>query len=188
MDLQKLLESVLFFKSEPVTVEWLSETLKKNPSEITNALEKLGETLKDRGIRLITTDKTVALGSAPEAGDMLEQIAKLDLERNLGKASLETLTIILYRGPITKSEIDYIRGVNSNFILRALLVRGLIEREKKPKDERSFLYKPTIDLLRYIHLEKISDLPEYEKLREEIITFEHQFGDQEKKEIHEAGE
>jgi segregation and condensation protein B len=75
--------------------------------------------------------------------------------KDLGKAGLETLSIILYQGPISRAEIDYIRGVNSNFILRNLLIRGLIERVENPHDQRSFLYKPTLELISYLGLSKI---------------------------------
>ncbi len=97
----------------------------------------------------------------------------------MGKASLETLTIILYRGPITKSQIDYIRGVNSNFILRGLLIRGLIEREKNPDDERGFIYKPAIELITHLGIGSLSGLPEYTETQAQILKFEKEFGEKE---------
>ena len=91
----------------------------------------------------------------------------------MGKAGLETLSIILYQGPITRSEIDYIRGVNSNFILRNLLVRGLIEKIVSPKDTRSFMYRPTFELLQHIGVSKIENVPDYQKIRTEIENFKN---------------
>ena len=81
----------------------------------------------------------------------------------LSKAALETLAIIIYRGLVTKSEIDYIRGVNSQFMLRSLLVRGLITRETHPKDKRRVLYAPTHDTLAHIGVLEQNALPQYEE-------------------------
>ena len=68
------------------------------------------------------------LGTAPQMSATVETLTKEELMKDLGKAGLETISIILYKGPISRAEIDYIRGVQSNFILRNLLVRGLIEK------------------------------------------------------------
>jgi len=89
----------------------------------------------------------------------------------LGKAGLETLSIILYKAPITRVEIDYLRGVNSNFILRNLLIRGFIEKVVNPGDQRSYLYKPSLDLLSFLGVSKVEDLPEYVSIQEEIKDF-----------------
>ena len=97
------------------------------------------------------------------------------MQKDLGKAALETLTIILYRAPVSKGELDYIRGVNSSFILRNLLVRGLVERSINPNDKRSFVYRPTFDLLSHLGIAKIEDLPEYESVGQEIKKFEQEF-------------
>ena len=84
---------------------------------------------------------------------------------------METLSIILYQGPISRSDIDYIRGVNSQFILRNLLIRGLIERIDNPNDARSFLYKVSINLLANLGINKIEELPEYEQVKKDIDLF-----------------
>ena len=96
----------------------------------------------------------------------------------MGRAGLETLSIILYKGPINRREIDYIRGVNSNFILRNLLIRGLVERVQNTDDARSFLYKPTFEVLSFMGISKIEDLPEYVEVRREV----EEIIEQEKKE------
>ena len=79
--------------------------------------------------------------------------------------------IILYQGPISRAELDYIRGVNSQFILRNLLVRGLIEKIDNPKDQRSFLYKPTLQLLSFIGISKIEDIPDFQSVKSDIENF-----------------
>ena len=90
--------------------------------------------------------------------------------RDLGRAGLETISIILYKNPVTKNEIDFIRGVNSQFIIRNLLIRGLIERIPNPNG-RGNLYQPTFELLRYMGVEKIENLPDYEKVRVSLTSF-----------------
>ena len=128
----------------------------------------------NRGLTLIQTDTEVMLGTAKEFSPLIEQLTKEELSRDLGKAGLETLSIVLYQGPISRADIDYIRGVNSQFILRNLLIRGLVERIDNPKDARSFLYKTTLDLLAHLGISKVEDLPEYEKVRSDIDAFKGQ--------------
>lgn len=170
--LSAALEAILFFKNEPVKRSWLEKTLKKSPEEVNKGLAELKEHLAGRGISLMEKDDEVALRTAPEYADILTEIRKEALSKDLGKAGLETLSVILYRGPVTRAEIDYIRGVNSTFILRNLLVRGLVEKIPNPKDARGYLYRPTFDLLSYLGIATIEELPEYQNVREEIRQFE----------------
>jgi len=123
---------------------------------------------------LVELDGKVVLRSAPQYTETLEQLRKEELSRDLGKAGLETLSIILYRAPVTRAEVDYIRGVNSTFIIRNLLIRGLIEKTPNPNDARSFLYKPTFSLLSFLGISNINELPEYEDVRKEIDRFEQE--------------
>lgn len=169
MKLDKTIEAVLFWKGEPITKKRLSEMLIENETAINSALDSLEQRLSDSsGLILIRNRDEVSLGTSPEVSKTIDALTKDELNRDLGKASLETLTIILYYGPISRTKIDNIRGVNSSFILRNLQIRGLIERQKDPKDERAFLYMPTTDLLSYLGIGKIEDLPEY-KLKKTSI-------------------
>jgi segregation and condensation protein B len=165
MTLDAKIEALLFFRAEPVAVSLLSEVLGVSPDEIREALSLLQEKLFGRGIVPIFKDDEVTLGTAPEMSEVIEKITKEDLSRDLGKAALETLTIVLYKGPIARSEIDFIRGVNSNFILRSLQTRGLVERVTGQNDERAFLYRPTFELLSHLGINRIDDLPEYGEFR-----------------------
>src|SRR3989344_671762 len=171
MTLDAKIESALFWKAEPVKISWLAKVFSVSEEEIRKAIGELEEKLKGRGVVIIFKDDEVALRTAPDASGFIENLAKEELTRDLGKAGLETLSIILYQGPISRREIDYVRGVNSNFILRNLLVRGLVEKIDNPKDQRSFLYRPTFDLLSLLGISKIEDLPEYPSVRKEIETF-----------------
>ena len=84
---------------------------------------------------------------------------------------METLAIVAYSGPVPRAEIDFIRGVNSSFTLRNLLISGLVEREINPKDRRTFIYKPSMDFLRFLGLGKLEDLPEYGEFRKSSEDF-----------------
>jgi segregation and condensation protein B len=79
--------------------------------------------------------------------------------------------VIAYNVPVKRSEIDYIRGVNSSFMLRNLLIRGLIERMRDPKDSRSYVYRISADFLKFLGLTSISDLPDYGSFAQKLEEF-----------------
>ncbi len=170
------LEAILLFKNEPVSYKELSKILEIDTTELRQVVKDLQTAYKDRGIVVVTTDDEVSLGTHPEASALIEKIQKEELSRELGRAGLETLAIVAYKGPISRREIDHIRGVNSGFIIRNLLVRGLIERSESETGERSFSYKPTLELWRYLGVTKREELPEFEKAFikvEEFVTAEN---------------
>ncbi len=169
-NLDLILEALLFVKTEPISKKKLSELSKTDISGVEQALSSLKEKLIGRGVRLVENGDEVMLGTAPEASEFIESIFKEEMSRDLGKAGLETISIILYKNPVTKNEIDFIRGVNSQFIIRNLLIRGLIERIPNPNG-RGNLYQPTFELLRYMGVEKIENLPDYEKVRVSLTSF-----------------
>lgn len=174
MNLDSQIEAILFFKGEPVTIKKLAELLSVHEDTIVEALGLLEEKLTGRGLTLIKNDDEVMLGTAKEASEIIESIKKDELSRELGKAGVETLSIILYQGPISRPDIDYIRGVNSSFILRNLMVRGLVERTTNPNDSRGYLYKPTFELLAHLGVSAIEELPEFETMKEKIEVFVEQ--------------
>ena len=173
LDISAKIEAILFWKAEPISIKKLTSLLGDTADvNITNnGLLNLENKLKGSGLTLVRTEDEVMLGTAKEFSLLIEKISKEELMRDLGKAGLETLSIVLYQGPISRADIDYIRGVNSQFILRNLLIRGLIERIDNPDDARSFLYKPTLNLLANLGTSKIEDLPEYALIRKEIDEF-----------------
>ncbi len=166
--LAKNIEALLFAAGEPLTLKKLGSLLEKDSSEIEISLSLLKHSLQDRGIVLLQKDDEVSLGTSPETSDVVLKMLKEEREKELSKASLETLSIILYRSPVSRAEIDYVRGVSSTFTLRSLMVRGLIEKIENPGDKRSFLYRPTFDILSHLGITKLEDLPEYEALRTEM--------------------
>lgn len=175
MKLNTYIEAILFLKGEPVTLRYLSKLLGREISEIKEALDELKEKLNGRGLCVVEKDESVVLATSPELSDFTKKLTEEELDSKLSKAGLETLSIILYRGPVSRADIDYIRGVNSAFIVRNLLVRGLVERASNPRDNRSYLYKPSFKLLRYLGVKNIEELPEYGDFDEKIKSFNNQF-------------
>ena len=161
MNLEQKIEAILFWKGEPISRKKLSDILKVEESEINEAIESLKNNLKERGVVLLENEKEITLGTAPELASLIENLQKEELNKELSKASLETLSIILYKNGTNRAEVDYIRGVNSSFTLRALSVRGLIEKTLDPKDNRRYIYKPSFDLMSYMGIKSIEELPDY---------------------------
>ncbi len=161
MNLEQKIEAVLFWKGEPVSRRNLGKILNAGQTELNEAIEKLKNSFSDRGIVLLEKDDDLAFGTAPELSGLFEKLQKEELNKDLSKASLETLSIVLYKNGATRAEIDYVRGVNSSFILRALSVRGLVEKIVDPKDSRRYIYRPTFELLSYLGVKSVEELPGY---------------------------
>lgn len=171
MPLESSIESVLFFKGEPVSIDNLSKLFNVSKSEIEEAVSRLEKSLEGRGVALVRDEEVVALKTAGGASEIIEKITKDELSKEIGRAGLETLSLVLYHGPISRREIDYVRGVNSAFILRNLLIRGLVEKTDAKEGERSFTYKPTLELLSYLGVKKREELPEYDQVKNDIKEF-----------------
>ncbi len=167
LDISARIEAIMLFKGEAMKISFLAKALEISEEDARGGIKILEEKLSGRGIILIQNNDEIMLSTAPQMGAVIEKLIKDELNKDLGKAGLETLAIVLYRGPISRSEINYIRGVNSNYILRNLEVRGLIERIDKGS-ARSVVYGPTFDLLSYMGISKVEDLPEYETMQSAV--------------------
>ena len=181
MELDKGVEAVLFYKAAPMKLRVIAEFFEVSEEDVQTACTALQERLVNGATRLITTDTEVELVTAPELSMTIESLRKDDMRRDIGKAGAETLAIVLYRGPLTRIEIDRIRGVNSTFILRNLLIRGLVERRDNPKDQRSFLYASTPELLAHLGVQRRNELPEFEEIMNALDTHEKQNEEREAK-------
>lgn len=169
------IEAYLFWKGEPVTIKNLSKILDVDLEVVEQGLNILNENLnQDSGVVLIRYDDMITLGTHPDVNEFIENMIKDDLQKDLGKSALETLAIILYQGPVKRSDIDYVRGVNSQFILRNLLIRGLVTRVDDPSDERAFLYRPSLDLLAFLGITDIKQLPDFNEVAIKLSTFKAQ--------------
>ena len=167
-NLENKIEAILFFKGEPVSFKKLEDILKVPVNEIKDAVFNLKQTLSGRGVVLMEKDGEVVLGTAQEFSKLIENLQKEELNKELSKASLETLSIILYKNGISRAEIDYIRGVNSSFILRALSVRGLVNKITDPKDNRRYLYQPSFDLLSFMGVKSVEELSEWIEVKNSL--------------------
>jgi segregation and condensation protein B len=172
MELEKQIEAILFYTAEPTKVSFLAKTLEVKNEEVNEALDKLSKSLESRGIKLVKHNEEVSLVTTPELSSLIEKLIKEERERDLGRAGIETLTIIAYKGPVTKKEIEYIRGVNSQYAIRNLLLRGLIERGVSKTDERMVVYNITSDTIRFLGINNVKDLPEYEEMKKQLEVSE----------------
>lgn len=163
-NLENTIEAILFFKGEPISIKKLSELLKVTEAETKQALDNLENTLTNRGLGLMFKDNEVVLTTRALYSEVINNLKKEELNKDLSKASLETLSIILYRNGASRSEIDFIRGVNSSFTLRALAIRGLVEKTPSDEDNRKFIYKPTFDLLSFMGVNRVEELPNFNEV------------------------
>ena len=166
--LENLIEAVLFFKGGAVSIKELAVSIGVSESEIETYAESLRMSLEGRGVRLVRDGKTLALATAPAAHELIEKMRREELEGPLGKAGLETLAVIIFRGPLSRADIEYVRGVNCTSILRSLLIRGLIERIENPTDKRSFHYRTTAELPAFFGVGQLSELPQFAETRAQI--------------------
>lgn len=176
-DLKSQIESLLFAAAKPLSLRKIADLTESSKSEVKKVLPELMEQYKQekKGIRIVKNLFDYQMATAPENSKPIKKFLKDEISGELTQPSLETLTIIAYRGPIAKMEIEKIRGVNCGLILRNLMMRGLVEAYdgknlKKEEEEGHYLngetyYNLTFDFLRYLGLNEISDLPDYEKLR-----------------------
>lgn len=159
-----LLEALLFASPGPVSKKRLASMLEVTPALLGQAADVLRASLAGRGIALVETDHELELRTSPEATDFVQKLREGELTRDLGKAGLETLAVVLYRGGATRGEIDWVRGVNSSQTLRSLLLRGLIERVENLEDARRPRYTATTDALAHLGVGRKEELPEYAEL------------------------
>ena len=163
--LSQTLEALLFVAGEGISIKKVAEITKSTPEEIEVSASELEHSLRERGIRLLRKDTYLSLVTAPETTAAVEELIKHELTGDLSRASLETLTIVAYKHPVSRPEIDYIRGVNSSFTLRNLIMRGLVEKVPHAKDGRTYLYQPSIDFMKFLGITSLDSLSEYTTYR-----------------------
>jgi segregation and condensation protein B len=160
LSLAALVESLLFTAEEPPSVAKLAQVLEISADAVEEALARLAETLGERGIRLQRKSDRLQLVSAPAAAPFIERLLGLDLSTKLSPAALEALAVIAYRQPLTRGDIEAIRGVNCDGVLRTLIARGLVEPVGRLEQAgRPFTYGTTFQFLQYFGLESLAALP-----------------------------
>jgi len=169
--LARLLESLLFVAGEPAPIERLASALTQPVEDIELALLMLADNLQERGIRLQRHHDAVQLVTMPEAADVIEVYLGLDLTTKLSRAALETLAIIAYRQPITRPQIEAIRGVSSDGVIRTLLHRGLVQEVGRLETAgRPMLFGTTPDFLNYFAISSLDELPPLEDEDMDALT------------------
>lgn len=172
MSLKSKLESLLFVSLKPLSAKELANLTDAKPKEVEEALEVLSQDYaeNERGLTLVKNNNQYQIATAGGNAALVQEFLKDETSGELSQPSLETLTIIAYRGPLSKLELEKIRGVNCSLIIRNLLLRGLIE-EKGDRTTGDSSYTVTHDFVRFLGLNSLSELPDYEKLHNtEVIN------------------
>ena len=162
------LEALLFVAGKPLRAKELAKIIEQEEAAVQAALTALAEAKKESGVILLDNNGEYQLATSSSYSTQVKNFLNAELREKLTDATVEVLAIIAYRQPISKAEIEAIRGVNSQYSLRNLLMRGLIEKIANPSDARSFLYQTTTEFLQHLGLASTKDLPEFEKLVEQI--------------------
>lgn len=160
LELKALVESLLFVAEEPVSSERLARSLGTSEEEVENALGTLVEEYRVRGFRLQRDDGRVQIVTAPEAAPHIEQFLGLTVNGKLSIAALETLAIIAYQQPITRAQIEAVRGVDCSGVLSTLIRKDLItDVGRLEQAGRPIIYGTTFQFLSYFGLQSLDGLP-----------------------------
>ncbi len=168
MSLSVKLEAMLFVAAGPVTTSQLATALDVSPSVVERGLNELDDALATRGLRLQRNAGRFQLTTAPQIAELIERFLGLEATTHLSRAALETLAIIAYQQPVTRPQIDSIRGVNSDSMMKSLLNKGLIlESGRADGPGRPILYSTTPEFLQHFGLNSILEMPPLAKPEEE---------------------
>jgi segregation and condensation protein B len=163
LSLPAQIEALLFVAIEPVTAAQLATALAATTLEVNRALDDLDASLRTRGLRLQRFNGRVQLTTAPESAEAIELFLGLEATSHLSRAALETLAIIAYQQPVTRPQVDAVRGVNSDGVMRSLLSKGLIQEGGRAEGPgRPILYSTTPEFLQHFGLNSLTELPPLE--------------------------
>lgn len=163
--LKSKVESLLFISPKPLAVKKIAELTNSEPAEVEEAVKELIAEYTGRGLEIKRVENHLQMMTSGDNHKLAQDFIKDEISGELTKPSLETLTVIAYRGPMTKTELELIRGVNCSLILRNLMIRGLVEEAEDKK--RGALYNVTLDFLKFLDIKEIKELPDYEKLNKD---------------------
>lgn len=165
MNILSQIESILFVASRPISAKKIATLLGVTESKVLEAVDtlKMKYNHPDSGIHISETGVDIQMMTNSENSEIVMELVASDVMGELTKAQLETFTVIAYRGPITRPEIEQIRGVNCAVILRNLLIRGLI-LEEEDKEKMMPVYLLSLDALAHLGIRTVTELPEYDTL------------------------
>jgi segregation and condensation protein B len=165
LSLKSQIESLVFVAGEPVRVDRIAKVLEVSVEQAEQILDDLAQEYAGRGLRLQRKGRRVQMVSAPEAGELVRTFLGLQLGSRLSPAALEALAIIAYRQPVTRAQIEAVRGVNSDTVLRTLINHGLIEeRGRLDQVGRPIIYGTTFEFLQHFGLSSLDQLPVLEEV------------------------
>jgi len=166
MNLEAKIEAILFASAKPFSVRKLADLTGASTKEIEAALDAMKQALDEAesGVMLQKNGPEFELVTRPEAAEVVEQVVKAEAQGELTRPSLEALTILAYRGPLTRPELEQVRGVQSSMILRNLMLRGLVEEREDTRLGQP-IYAVTFEFLNHLGVSSVEDLPDYESLR-----------------------
>jgi len=160
LDLSAALEALLFVSAEPAAPSQLAAALEVSVTDVETGLDELAAAFRTRGLRLQRHAGRVQLTTAPEAAELVERFLGLETTSHLSRAALETLAIIAYQQPVTRPQVDAVRGVNSDGVMKSLLGKGLIQEFGRTEGPgRPILYGTTPDFLQHFGLSSLNELP-----------------------------
>jgi segregation and condensation protein B len=167
--LKSIIESILFVQGEEITFSQLAKVIEVKKEDIINAVKELNlEYEKNKkGFCIIKNKENIQLATNPENAEFVEKSIKKNLQEVISRTALEVLAIVAYRGPVSRLDIEAIRGVNSSFTLRNLLMRGLIVKNANENDQRGYLYNISMEFIKKMGLGKIEEMPNYMELSED---------------------
>ena len=178
-NLENVIESVLFVAGEPVLISDLCFKFDVKPKQIEKAVEKLNQKYDEKsGIKLLCFNNKLQFASNPKYVDYVSSVLNPIRQRNLTKATLETIAIIAYKQPVTRLEIEEIRGVNCDYAINILLEHKLIEIVgRKDAVGKPALFGTTDEFLKRFNISSIADLPDYNELLENIQKIRETYSD-----------
>ncbi len=165
MSIKSKIESLLFIAGKPMTPKKIGELLGVKDAEIEIGLQELQAQYKEAqsGVQVFSTGAQWQMGTVGENAQVVAKYVKEEFSGELTRPQLETLTVVAYRGPISKAELEIIRGVSCSLILRNLMIRGLVDEEYETTRKET-RYRISLEFLRHLGVGNVGELPEYEKL------------------------
>lgn len=164
--IKSIIESILFARGEEISFSQLAKIIEIEKEAAVLAVDELILKYKEeiRGFSIVKNGENVQMVTNPQNAQFVEKTIKKNLQENMSRTALEVLAIVAYRGPVSRADIEAIRGVNSSFTLRNLLMRGLIVKNTNENDQRGYLYNISIEFIKKMGMGKIEELPDYESL------------------------
>jgi len=163
--LNSQVESILFVLNKPIAIKKIAKLCARSEDEIEVVLENLKNKYnnEESGIHILNVNQEAQMVSNPKHKELIEGLVKEEIEGELTRPQLETLTVVAYRGPITKLELEQIRGVNCSLILRNLMIKDLVEAEEDKIIENT-KYRITANFMRHLGIMEVKELQNYEEL------------------------